>query len=96
MLVPVNFRLSLPEIEYIVGHSGADVVYVDPALKDTLARLDVRHKFLLGDDDDLYLPRHRAAAVGGAGRGRDRDDQLHVRHHRPAQGRAAHPPRACG
>jgi acyl-CoA synthetase (AMP-forming)/AMP-acid ligase II len=55
VLVPVNFRLSLPEIEYIVGHSGADVVYADPALKDTLAKLDVRHKFLLGDDDDLYL-----------------------------------------
>ena len=55
VLVPVNFRLSLPEIEYIVGHSGADVVYVDPALKDTLDELDVRHKFVLGDDDDLYL-----------------------------------------
>src|SRR6476646_5395446 len=56
ILVPVNFRLSRPEIEYIVGHSGADVVYADPVLKDTLAALDVRHKFLLGEDDDLYLP----------------------------------------
>ena len=56
ILVPVNFRLSRPEIEYIVGHSGADVVYADPALKDTLAALDVPHKFLLGEDDDLYLP----------------------------------------
>ncbi len=56
VLVPVNFRLSRPEIEYIVGHSGADVVYADPSLKDTLAALDVRHRFLLGEDDDLYLP----------------------------------------
>jgi len=56
ILVPVNFRLSRPEIEYLVGHSGADVVYADPALKDTLAALDVPHKFLLGEDDDLYLP----------------------------------------
>jgi acyl-CoA synthetase (AMP-forming)/AMP-acid ligase II len=55
VLVPVNFRLSRPEIEYIVGHSGADVVYADPALKDTLAALDVPHRFLLGEDDDLYL-----------------------------------------
>jgi len=55
VLVPVNFRLSLPEIEYIVGHSGADVVYADPALKDKLDALDVRHKFVLGEDDDLYL-----------------------------------------
>src|SRR4051795_1827490 len=45
VLVPVNFRLSLPEIEYIVGHSGAEVVYADPALRDTLSKLDVRHKF---------------------------------------------------
>jgi len=55
VLVPVNFRLSLPEIEYIVGHSGAEVVYADPSLKDKLDALDVRHKFLLGEDDGLYL-----------------------------------------
>ncbi|NUR08453.1 MAG: AMP-binding protein [Nocardioidaceae bacterium] len=56
VLVPVNFRLSLPEIEYIVGHSGAEVVYADPALKDKLDALDVPHKLVLGEDDDLYLP----------------------------------------
>ncbi len=70
ILVPVNFRLSLPEIEYIVGHSGADVVYVDPALRDRLDGLDVRHKFVLGDDDDLYLhdtePRPWASPDEGA------------------------------
>src|SRR6478752_7731841 len=36
ILVPINFRLSRSEIQYIVGHSGADVVYADPALKDAL------------------------------------------------------------
>src|SRR3954447_21655257 len=56
VLVPVNFRLSLPEIQYIVGHSGAQVVYADPALKDKLDALDVRHKIVLGEDEDLYLP----------------------------------------
>jgi fatty-acyl-CoA synthase len=56
VLVPVNFRLSLPEIEYIVAHCGADVVYVDPSLRDRLGSLDVRHRFVLGEDDDLYLP----------------------------------------
>ncbi len=55
ILVPVNFRLSLAEIEYIVGHSGADVVYADPELKDKLDALDVRHRFVLGEDDDLFL-----------------------------------------
>jgi acyl-CoA synthetase (AMP-forming)/AMP-acid ligase II len=55
MLVPINFRLSEPEIEYIVRHSGATVVYADPALRDVLPGLDVAHKFVLGNDDDLYL-----------------------------------------
>ena len=56
VLVPINFRLSQPEIAYIVEHSGAQVVYADPALcKDVLEALDAPHKFLLGEDDDLYL-----------------------------------------
>ncbi len=54
VLVPVNFRLAVPEIQYIVGHSGADVVYADPALKDVLDQLDVTHKFVLGEDDQLF------------------------------------------
>jgi len=55
ILVPINFRLAQAEIEYIVRHSGAEVVYADPAVKDILDSLDVPHKFLLGDDDALYL-----------------------------------------
>ncbi len=55
ILVPINFRLSAAEIGYIVEHSGSQVVYCDPEQKDVLAALDVEHKFLLGDDDDLYL-----------------------------------------
>lgn len=56
VLVPINFRLSQAEIEYIIEHSGADTVYVDPALRDVLPGLSARHKFVLGDDNDLYLP----------------------------------------
>jgi fatty-acyl-CoA synthase len=54
VLVPINFRLSQAEIDYIVRHSGASVVYADPALRDVLTGLDVPHKFVLGDDDALY------------------------------------------
>ncbi len=36
ILVPVNFRLAQPEIDYINAHSGARVVYADPTLKDCL------------------------------------------------------------
>jgi acyl-CoA synthetase (AMP-forming)/AMP-acid ligase II len=54
VLVPVNFRLAPPEIDYIVRHSGAEVVFADPDLKDVLDGLDVRHRFVLGDDDALF------------------------------------------
>jgi fatty-acyl-CoA synthase len=55
VLVPVNFRLSYDEVQYIVRHSGSRVVYVDPELKDALAGLEAEHVFVLGQDDDLYL-----------------------------------------
>jgi fatty-acyl-CoA synthase len=55
VLVPINFRLSAAEIRYIVEHSGSDVVYCDPEQKQLLDELEVKHKFLLGNDDDLYL-----------------------------------------
>jgi fatty-acyl-CoA synthase len=52
ILVPVNFRLNRAEVEYIVGHSGASVVMIDPELEATMAGLDVEHQFVLGRDDD--------------------------------------------
>ena len=54
VLVPVNFRLHPDEVSYIVEHSGAKVLYVDPELKDSLAGVKAEHVFVLGDDDDLY------------------------------------------
>ncbi len=35
ILVPVNFRLAPAEVEYIVGHSGASVLLVDPELAES-------------------------------------------------------------
>jgi acyl-CoA synthetase (AMP-forming)/AMP-acid ligase II len=54
VLVPINFRLARSEIRYIVEHSGAEVVYCDPEQQAMLDGLDVAHRFVLGDDDDLY------------------------------------------
>ena len=54
--VPINFRLSADEIRYIIGHSGATVLLVDPELEDALADVACDHKFVLGrDDDQIYL-----------------------------------------
>jgi acyl-CoA synthetase (AMP-forming)/AMP-acid ligase II len=55
VLVPVNFRLSFDEVQYIVQHSGSRVVYIDPELTDALSGLEAEHVFVIGEDDDLYL-----------------------------------------
>ena len=42
ILVPVNFRLVAEEVRYIVEHSGARMLLVDPELDDALSERDVR------------------------------------------------------
>jgi fatty-acyl-CoA synthase len=56
VLVPINFRLRPDEVRYIVEHSGARVLYVDPELDDELKEISCEHRFVLGSDDDLYAP----------------------------------------
>src|SRR3954454_24294051 len=55
VLVPVNFRLSAEEVGYIVKHSGARVLFVDPELEEHLAGVECEHTFRLGHDDRLFL-----------------------------------------
>jgi acyl-CoA synthetase (AMP-forming)/AMP-acid ligase II len=57
VLVPINFRLSPAEVDYIVGHSGASVLLVDPELEDSLGAVSAKHRFLLGKDSDAALLR---------------------------------------
>lgn len=54
VLVPVNFRLSRDEVAYIVAHSGARVLFVDPELVDSLEGIPCEHTFVLGDDANLF------------------------------------------
>jgi fatty-acyl-CoA synthase len=56
ILVPINFRLSRDEVQYIVEHSGAEVLLIDPELTDSLADVGAKHRFIIGDesDDALY------------------------------------------
>ena len=60
IFVPVNFRLSVDEVSYIVDHCGADVLLVDPELAETLAPIECRHKFVLGAESDEALFRFGA------------------------------------
>jgi fatty-acyl-CoA synthase len=55
VLVPVNFRLGAEEVAYIVEHSGASVLLVDPALDESLAGVTAKHRFVLGAESDEVL-----------------------------------------
>lgn len=64
ILVPINFRLVAEEVKYIIEHSGARVLLVDPELEDAMSSVECEHKFVIGKDADAALlrfgvePRH--------------------------------------
>ncbi|MFE5027583.1 AMP-binding protein [Streptomyces sp. NPDC056656] len=60
VLVPVNFRLTAEEVSYVVSHSGADVLLVDPELTDRLAAVPAKHRFTIGAAADAELYRFDA------------------------------------
>ena len=57
VLVPINFRLRADEVQYIVDHSGARLLLVDPELADELSGVDCERKLVIGSDADRLLMR---------------------------------------
>ncbi len=55
ILVPINFRLAAAEVDYIVNHSGASVLLVDPELDQSLASVTGPRRFVLGAGSDPEL-----------------------------------------
>jgi fatty-acyl-CoA synthase len=53
--VPINFRLSPEEVSYIVGHSGARVLLVDPELESSLKGVEAEHRFGTGEEYEQLL-----------------------------------------
>ncbi|MDQ2754780.1 MAG: AMP-binding protein [Actinomycetota bacterium] len=64
ILVPINYRLGSEEVRYIVGHSGADVVLIDPESDANLSALTAKHRIVLDGVADAEL---FAEAPEGAG-----------------------------
>ena len=82
---PINFRLDAEEVGYIVEHSGATVLLIDPELDErwpasTPAPLRARAK-----RPTRCSMRFDLDPSVGAERGRHRVDQLHERHDGPAR-----------
>jgi acyl-CoA synthetase (AMP-forming)/AMP-acid ligase II len=57
VMVPINFRLNAEEVGYIVEHSGASVLLVDPELDESLANVTAKHRFVIGKEADEALLR---------------------------------------
>jgi fatty-acyl-CoA synthase len=61
VLVPINFRLSAAEVAYIVEHSGASLLLVDPELDAPLAEVRCKRRMVIGAASDRELFRFDAA-----------------------------------
>jgi acyl-CoA synthetase (AMP-forming)/AMP-acid ligase II len=61
VLVPVNFRLNTDEVRYIVDHSGAKVLLVDPEMDEQLAGVRAPIRIVLDGraDAELFAPASR-------------------------------------
>ncbi len=55
VLVPINFRLNTEEIAYIIKHSGARVLLVDPEQFDVVKDIEVEHLIVLDGVNDAAL-----------------------------------------
>ena len=55
--VPINFRLNHEEISYIIKHCGAEILLVDPELRESLQGIGVKHFLTLGDESDDIIFR---------------------------------------
>jgi acyl-CoA synthetase (AMP-forming)/AMP-acid ligase II len=58
VLVPINFRLNAEEVQYIVEHSGASVLLVDPEYDEALGGVTAKERIVLDGraDRDLFAP----------------------------------------
>ncbi len=58
VLVPINYRLGPDEVRYVVEHSGASVLLVDPDSDAALAGVTAKHRIVLDGvaDSQLFAP----------------------------------------
>jgi fatty-acyl-CoA synthase len=85
VLVAINTRLLADEIEYILDHSGARVVVVDPSLAHLVEGATVEHALVVGESYESFL----AAAADGEpeDRLRSEDDTISINYTSGTTGR---------
>jgi fatty-acyl-CoA synthase len=55
VLVPINFRLVAAEVKYIIEHSGARILLIDPELEEGLADVECERKMIIGAETDAVM-----------------------------------------
>ncbi|HEU5417715.1 MAG TPA: AMP-binding protein [Streptosporangiaceae bacterium] len=78
VLVPVNFRLNSEEIRYIVDHSGASVLLIDPECDEDLRGVTAKHRIVLDGAADAELFAPAAAGAEPAAWTGDEDDTASI------------------
>lgn len=63
ILVPINFRLQRDEIAYIVDHSEASLLLIDPELEEMLADVPCPKKIILNEESDELLFQNDSVPV---------------------------------
>ncbi len=58
VLVPINFRLVAEEVKYIIAHSGARILLIDPELDEAMRDVPCEMKFVIGAESDAALLRY--------------------------------------
>ena len=87
--VAVPLAVSHPpaELEYVIRDSGASIVVADPACDAVSRRLPAPRGVRFVPTADAHAGRPAACACRHLGAPPSRDDHLHERHDRPAEGR---------
>jgi fatty-acyl-CoA synthase len=64
ILVPINYRLGPDEVRYVVEHSGASMLLVDPESDAALAGVTAKHRIVMDGvaDAQLFAPAPDEAA----------------------------------
>ena len=96
IFAPLNFRLTGPELAFMLEDCAARALIVDethrPVIAPEIERLPSLQAVLAAERPKSLDRRRRAAGAAGPRRGgRRRRAHVHLRHHRAAEGRHAHP-----
>ena len=97
--MPANAKLHGAELGYILAHSGARACFATAGLDDEIAPhapKSLERLITIGGREYQELLTTSPARARAARRRRSRLAVLHLRHHRPAEGRDAHAPGSLG